>query len=69
MAKMTIKDWTSHRLVEPSTHSSIAVLIVSWALFQNSLTMDGVEWLPYALGWATVHAVLGVFLREGKGLF
>ena len=67
--KNRLKDWTSHRLVEPSTHSSIAVLIVCWSLFQNSLTLEGVEWLPYSLAWATFHAVLGVTLKEGKGLF
>lgn len=67
--KESIKDWTTHRLVEPSTHSSIAVLVACWALFMDSLTVEGFSYLTYALAWATFHAVLGVTLKEGKGLF
>lgn len=65
---MRAKDWTAHRLAEPSTHSAIAVLIVAGAFYLNSLTVEGLAGLPWFLGWATVHAALGLVLKEGKGL-
>lgn len=65
---MSAKHWTENRLVEPSTHTAFAVLIACFTLWQNSLSLEGVDWLHFGLGWATFHAFLGMVLKEGKGL-
>lgn len=61
-------DWTKHRLVEPSTHTAIAVFLAVLGLYLNSLTMEGSAAMPWLLGWGCIHALLGVILKEGKGL-
>jgi hypothetical protein len=61
--------WTERRIFKPSTHSALAVLIACLA-FNLSLgefvPNDSTE--PLLL-WACAHAVLGIALKEGRGLF
>ena len=63
-----MKHWTEHRFVEPSTHTAIAVFLACLALYFNTFTLEGWEYMPHLLVWATVHAFLGIVLKEGKGL-
>ena len=61
-------DWTKHRLVEPSTHTAFAVVLLTVVVFAEVGTMEAVSWTKLVALWAGVHAVLGVVLKEGKGL-
>jgi hypothetical protein len=62
------KHWTQHRLVEPSTHTAIAVWLLAGVVFAEAATMESSGWTTAIALWAGVHALLGVVLREGRGL-
>jgi hypothetical protein len=65
---MSVKHWTEHRLVEPSTHTAIAVCIAIAVLWLETSTLESIEATKWLTGWAGFHALLGVVLKEGKGL-
>jgi hypothetical protein len=58
-----------NRLVEPSTHTAIAVFLGLAGLYLNSLMFEVHPWTGPLLIWAMVHGFLGIVLKEGKGLF
>jgi hypothetical protein len=61
--------WTMIRLVEPSTHTAVAVFLGLTGLYLNSLTLEVHSWTGPLLIWSIAHAFFGVVLKEGKGLF
>ncbi len=63
-----MKHWTEHRLVEPSTHTALAVFLACLGLYLGTLSVEGHAGTAPLLLWACGHALLGIVLKEGKGL-
>ena len=61
--------WTTNRLVEPSTHTALAVFLACLGLWLSLGELEPSGYTEGLLLWACAHGALGVLLKEGRGLF
>ena len=68
MSKQKPVDWTASRLVEPSTHTAVAVFLAVLALYFDHQMYDPNPYTGWLLLGACFEGFLGIILKEGKGL-